>query len=164
MKLNLGCGRLKMAGYVNVDIRPDVGAEVVGDAVEYVRSLEDGSVTNVHAVHFLEHLPWPTAQELVRLLFAKMRSGAWVALETPDLLKCLRQLERAPASPGPVANIFGHYASHGEVEHRWGYTEGLLTSVLRAAGFVDIREDAKSNYAHPRLGLARDIRVIGRKP
>lgn len=164
MKVNLGCGHLKIPGFVNVDIRPKVKPDVCGDAVKYVLSLEDGSIEEVHAVHFLEHISWPRAQRLVKLLFLKMKSGGRVALETPDLLKCLAQLQRAPASVGAIANIFGHYAVKGEVEHRWGYTGALLMRMLKDAGFVQVAEDAKSNYAHPRLGLARDIRVVGVKP
>lgn len=164
MKLNLGCGQLKYAGWVNVDSRPSVKPDVVADIMTYLVGLDDGVISAVRMEHVLEHLSWPNAQRLIPLLFCKMNKGATIALETPDLLKCLKQLQKNPSGGGAIANIFGHYAVKGEVEHRWGYTEALLTRLLKGAGFVDVREDDKKNYAHPRLGLDRDIRVVGKKP
>ncbi len=163
MKLNLGCGHLKFPGWVNVDIRPEVKPDVVGDAVAYVKTLADNSVAAVEAAHFLEHIPWPEAKELIPLIYRKLRPGCWVALETPDLFKCLKQLEVNPASVGVVANIFGHHAVKGEIEHRWAYTGALIAKMLKAAGFQDVRED-QAQLRHPKLGRARDVRVIGRKP
>lgn len=56
MKLDIGCGVRKQAGYVGVDIRPFDGVDHVFDAGTQVWPFEDNSVEEVYASHFVEHL------------------------------------------------------------------------------------------------------------
>jgi ubiquinone/menaquinone biosynthesis C-methylase UbiE len=63
--LELGCGGTKRdPGAVGVDLLDAPGVDIVGDALEVLRSLPDGSVRAIHSEHFLEHLP--DAEALVR--------------------------------------------------------------------------------------------------
>ena len=55
LKLNLGCGALKMEGFVNIDIRESVNPDLVCDVAEGL-PYEDGSVDYVLAKDFLEHI------------------------------------------------------------------------------------------------------------
>ena len=63
--LELGCGRSKRLPHsVGVDLLELPGVDVVGDALEVLRSLPDASVTSIYSEHFLEHVP--EAEVLVR--------------------------------------------------------------------------------------------------
>lgn len=63
--LELGCGGTKrLPDSVGVDLLDLPGVDVVGDALEVLRSLPDGSVRAIHSEHFLEHIP--DAEGLVR--------------------------------------------------------------------------------------------------
>lgn len=63
--LELGCGGTKRhSGAVGVDLLDAPGVDIVGDALEVLRSLPDGSVRAIHSEHFLEHLD--DAEGLVR--------------------------------------------------------------------------------------------------
>ena len=56
--LELGCGGTKRRDdAVGVDLLDLPGVDVVGDALEVLRSLADGSVQAIHSEHFLEHVP-----------------------------------------------------------------------------------------------------------
>lgn len=55
MKLNLGCGKDYRPGYVNVDVLPGVGADVVRDITQTL-PWADGGVEEVVAQDVLEHL------------------------------------------------------------------------------------------------------------
>jgi ubiquinone/menaquinone biosynthesis C-methylase UbiE len=60
LHLELGCGSSKRSpSAVGVDLLPAEGVDVVGDALEVLRSLPDGSVTSIYSEHFLEHVPDP---------------------------------------------------------------------------------------------------------
>jgi ubiquinone/menaquinone biosynthesis C-methylase UbiE len=63
--LELGCGSTKrLAESIGVDVRYFPGVDVVGDALEVLRSLPDGSVRAIRSEHFLEHISH--AEHLVR--------------------------------------------------------------------------------------------------
>lgn len=55
MKLNIGCGLGHKTGYINVDVSHKVGADVVLD-ITTPWPWDDGSISEVHASHVLEHL------------------------------------------------------------------------------------------------------------
>jgi len=54
IKLNLGCGHVKMEGFINLD-RADVGQEILWDLEEGI-PLPDDSVVEVYAKQTLEHI------------------------------------------------------------------------------------------------------------
>lgn len=71
LRLELGCGTAKrMPDAVGVDILDLPGVDVVGDAIEVLRSLPSGSVDGIYSEHFMEHLEDPLAllQESARVL------------------------------------------------------------------------------------------------
>lgn len=62
LKLDLGCGSTKRGpDYVGVDLLAGEGVDVVGDALEVLRSLPDDRVAEIYTSHFLEHVEDLTA-------------------------------------------------------------------------------------------------------
>ena len=56
MKVNLGCGRFKLDGFVNVDVNEDLQPDVVAFAQDYMETLPDDSVDLVYMGHMIEHI------------------------------------------------------------------------------------------------------------
>lgn len=56
MKLYFGAGKDRKPGFINVDIYPFEGTEIVCDITKGV-PLEDGSVDYIYSQDFMEHLP-----------------------------------------------------------------------------------------------------------
>lgn len=80
-KLNLGCGHRVLAGWTNVDVRPDVGAEVTADLCVETWPWPDGSVSEVLFNHSLEHMQdW---QHVLRQLCRVCAHGARVEIHVP---------------------------------------------------------------------------------
>ena len=107
LKLDLGCGPNKRPGFIGVDERKFNGVDVVTD-LRKPWPWDDGSVAEVHASHFLEHL---TGSERV-----------WFFNELYRVL--------APAEYGPGGNpvkgfasiIVPHWSSeraYGDPTHQW---------------------------------------------
>lgn len=77
MRLDLGCGPSKKAGYVGIDnhdwskIYPK-GEFIQGLVPDVFSAIKDGSVEEIRASHFIEHIPQPkvieTFNEIYRIL------------------------------------------------------------------------------------------------
>lgn len=56
MKLDIGCGRSKLEGFVGLDRVEMPGVDIVCDLDKERIPLQDGSVEEIHTAHFLEHV------------------------------------------------------------------------------------------------------------
>src|SRR5205823_14106756 len=56
IKLNLGCGKRKMAGYVNVDKSTSVAPDLLLDLEALPWPFETDTVSEIQALHVLEHV------------------------------------------------------------------------------------------------------------
>ena len=83
MKLNLGCGRHKMAGYVNVDHEPLESPDIVCDLTVGRWPFDDNSVDGALASHILEHLPGEGFFHFMRELWRVSKPGAVTEIVLP---------------------------------------------------------------------------------
>jgi SAM-dependent methyltransferase len=80
-KLNLGSGAFPKEGYVNVDLTPDYGAEVIHDLREFPYPFADDEFDLVEADHCLEHLPEPF--RVIRELHRITRNAGAIRIRVP---------------------------------------------------------------------------------
>jgi len=80
-KLNLGCGRFKKPGFVNVDCYAELEPDVVQDLNDLPYPFPSGHFERIEADHVLEHLynPLQVMGELHRLL----KSGGELIMRVP---------------------------------------------------------------------------------
>ncbi len=55
-KLDLGCGMNKKAGFLGVDISPDINPDFIHNLDVYPYPFEDNSVFEIFTSHFIEHV------------------------------------------------------------------------------------------------------------
>lgn len=161
VRLNVGCGNRKLAGYVGVDVVARSAADIVAPANRI--PLPDRSVDEILAVHLFEHLtPWE-AEEALGEWMRLLKPGGLLALEMPDVLKCARNLVRA-AKGGNVSDDLTYWGMYGDPRlkdphmlHRWGWTMATLRPLLEAVGYRMVNE-APTRF-HSVGYLLRDFRV-----
>jgi len=85
VKLNLGCGQNRIAGYVNADREASVGPDVVMDLEQFPWPFETDSVEEVIANHVLEHVGATPAVfiRIMQELYRVCRNGARVHVVVP---------------------------------------------------------------------------------
>jgi hypothetical protein len=148
VKLDLGCGGKKKEGFIGVDQYAMEGVDVVLNIGVDPWPWEDGTVEEIHASHFLEHL---TAQQRVHFMneaFRVMKEGAKATIITPHWASNRAYGDFTHQWP-PVAEMFYYYLSqawrdtnapHTDVKWNpagyscnfaatWGYSYGPELSV-----------------------------------
>ena len=85
MKLNMGCGNHKVAGWVNVDLSPTCAPDVVCDLEVTPWPWADDTVTQVLFNHSLEHLGGNprTFLAIIKELYRVCRNGAEIQINVP---------------------------------------------------------------------------------
>jgi 2-polyprenyl-3-methyl-5-hydroxy-6-metoxy-1,4-benzoquinol methylase len=142
--LDIGCGRGEMlevfreAGIhaVGIDLNEDSLAVCRGKGLEvesanlfdYLRELPDSSLGGIVCSQVVEHLPRERLPELVKLAHAKLRTGALLAIETPN--------------PECLAIFATHF--YLDPTHRHPIPPALMSFYLEEAGFGRIEVERLS--------------------
>lgn len=83
LKLDLGGGRNPKPGFKNVDFyAPDADYKV--NLFEFPWPFEDGSVSEIHASHFIEHVPAKLRWRLFEECYRIMKPGAVMTIFVPS--------------------------------------------------------------------------------
>jgi hypothetical protein len=141
VKLNLGCGHLPMAGYINVDMRELPGVDVVADVGDL--PFERASLREVFSSHLLEHFP---QEKLVRRLlpywFDLLVPGGEFRAIVPDGQAMLAALAAGNYAFEEFREVlFGAQDYAGDFHYNL-LTPSSLTNLLEGAGFRNIQVKA----------------------
>lgn len=154
LKLNIGCGKAKFPGWVNVDIEP--GADLVVD-VRKGLPFDDESVHFIYNEHFLEHLTFEEGEKVLREFWRCLKKEGVLRIAMPDLdyiidkyITSWREQDwlswpeyRFIETRGEMLNIWFRWWGH-----KYLYNAEDLRNRLTRVGFQKIRrcEWNKSNY------------------
>lgn len=131
-RLHLGCGAHHLDGWLNIDIDPLPGVDVVRDVT---RGLPWRDVELVYAEHFLEHLAIEQALELLVEIHRVLRPDGLLRLTTPSL-DWIRATHLSQASSGlpALATLHANRAFYAW-GHRFLWSRSLLQEALEGCGF-----------------------------
>jgi len=131
LKLHLACGGVKLGGYVNVDIRPEVEPDLLLD-LRGVWPWHDETVAEILTYHFIEHLDRHEAEYFLGEAFRVLHHGGRLILELPDLKRVCEELVAGNLSR--IDNLYGLHRNPYDY-HKMGYTRETLTALLKSKGF-----------------------------
>jgi predicted SAM-dependent methyltransferase len=81
MKLDIGCGGQKKAGFIGVDILNLEGVDIVHDLTIFPYPFEDNSVDEIYMDNVLEHLPNP--MKVVEEIWRISKKGTKITIAVP---------------------------------------------------------------------------------
>jgi predicted SAM-dependent methyltransferase len=135
-RLHIGAGNRRLPGWINVDLLPLPGVDVVADVTAGLRF---SGVEAIFAEHFLEHLRLDRAIDFLVEAHRVLGPGAWLRLSTPNLDWVW--LSEYALQAAPDAKIdFALRLNRGF--HAWGHqflwNREILERALLAAGFAEL--------------------------
>lgn len=147
VRLHLGCGTVKLSGWINVDgdyMSHD--PEVAIHNITQRFPLEDNTVDQILTVHVIEHLSRQFVMPMFQEFYRICRPGGSVAMEWPDLLKMCQEVVNNPdcfwthdkrLTKRTLSGIYGDSARYPDpvMLHKWGYSAESMSRLLREAGF-----------------------------
>jgi len=157
VKYNMGCGARKLAGYINVDINPNVKPDLISDVRKVART-EDNSADEIMAVHVVEHFYLWEVEDLLTEWKRILKPGGKLVIECPNIQFAAGQLAAGNANPQLTMWCFwGDPSTRDPYNmHKWGYTPETLAEIVSACGGF---ERVSTPPAQFKLGSPRDFRV-----
>ena len=136
MKLELGAGPDRQTpGYLHNDVNPFAGIDYVGNAWEL--DLPDGSLSEVIAVSFMEHLTYAHVRDTLANVYRMLEPRGVFLFDVPNLAAwCRYFLEGHPDFDQAycLRTLYGWQRWPGD-EHISGWTPDLLEEYVMAAKF-----------------------------
>jgi len=86
LKLNLGCGKNKIAGAINIDIEESCKPDLVHNFVIHPLPYEDGSVDVIYFFHTIEHIPKKYHHTLFRELARVLKVDGTIYISYPEFV------------------------------------------------------------------------------
>jgi predicted SAM-dependent methyltransferase len=137
-KLNLGCGGSAAEGWLNMDIEPREGVDVVWDLAKFPYPLDDNYFTEIYSHHVLEHLNPGELIRAFREMFRVLKPGGEMNHTVPSLLGALdcfnagnhKQFYRTIYGGVP----FGK-PDIPENRHKWAWIAADMGKMVKKIGF-----------------------------
>jgi hypothetical protein len=159
LRLNLGCGHIALADYINVDQRDVPGVDVIAGIDDL--PIPDGSVGEIYSAHLLEHFPNEQLRRRLlpywyRLLSPQGRFGAVV----PDGQAMLGGIASGTYAFEEFREVlFGGQEYDGDFHFNF-FTPESLQQLLEEAGFTDISVPVRGR----RNGKCFEFEIRAKRP
>jgi predicted SAM-dependent methyltransferase len=146
-RLHVGCGRERLAGWVNIDFQAYPGVDVVADVTQ---GLEFREAEAVYAEHFLEHLRIDQALAFLVECHRALGEGGLIRLSTPNLdwVWITHYALEAETELRQRMDLHLNRAFYGW-EHRFVWNRPLLARALEACGFTRLEWPVYGESRHP---------------
>lgn len=146
MKLHVGCGTVRIPGYVNVDIRYLPNVDVVDNA-ELLRKFQSEEITEIYACHILEHFSRWVVKTVLKRWYDLLQPDGILYISVPDFSAIVRRYLEEKDVEELVGILYGGQ-DYTENFHHYCWDYKSLKEDLGNIGFAEInRYDWKdSNF------------------
>jgi len=154
LRLYLGAGNDIVKGFVNIDVRPLQGIDIVRDFEFNPIPFPDNSVEFIMMQDSLEHLSWRNVAKVVRHVFTKLRVGGSIYIRSPNVDVIYRNvIEKRDYHGGfkyrfeAMSYFLGGNQDYPENTHRAFFTIESMQELLSDVGFTKIEcRDIDTNF------------------
>ena len=149
-QIHLGCGKVRLPGFINIDIQPGPAVDLVGD----IRNLdfEDSSIDLVYSCAVIEHVGRREWVDLLKEWRRVLKPGGLLRLSTNDFEACIARYNEKRNLEELLGILIGgqkdDYDWHGMIFDFKTLERGLIE-----AGFENIRRYDWRETELGRLGI-----------
>lgn len=147
MKINYGCGKNKLEGFVNIDIEATCNPDVVCDA--RFEPLPYSDVELIVAFHVIEHVEYAHQGKVLDQFARVLKSGGRLVLSYPDFEKCSYNFltNHRGLKDFWRATLYGRQLYPGDY-HVTPMVTNDLVEMLKTLGFVNfnVRPEVNEDY------------------
>lgn len=159
LRLNIGCGTKRLDGYVGVDAVKTDAVDVVADVLDL--PYDDNAADEILAVHVLEHVPLPLADDALAEWVRVLKPGGRLVIEVPCRDKVFAMIREGVIDPRMVLwPLYGEprtMRSAADI-HKWCWAKVELAQAMQRAGLTEIESEVPHFHVP-----ARDMRLTGVK-
>ncbi len=140
MKLNAGCGRKKLSGYINIDINPALKPDYVMPLWDL--DFNDGVFDEIVARQVIEHLGYFKTVYFLSEALRTLKFEKMLVVETVDIEKSFRLfLENSDEDIREriLSWIFGSETQY--MNHLYCFPDSLLERLFKKVGFEIVRKE-----------------------
>lgn len=159
MKLNAGCGKNKIEGYLNIDINPKVKPDYVMPLWDL--DLPDESFDEILSKQTIEHLGFFKTKYFLTESLRILKYEKFLIIETVDIEESFKLFLESKSSVDKerVLNwIFGSETKY--MNHLYCFPKDLLTNLLNETGFEIVE---KNGFFYERLRPVFRVVAVKRK-
>jgi SAM-dependent methyltransferase len=141
-RLNWGCGKSGVPGWINADVKEGAGIDLIGDIRDGL-PLESDSMDYVVTIHALPEVQYTELVDVLRELRRVLKPGGTLRIAVPDIDRAIDAYRRGDGEfflidDENAASIGGKFVTHLVW---YGYTRSLFTKdfmdeLLRKSGFA----------------------------
>ena len=149
--INLGCGGMTFANWLNIDFERPHHVDILWDLTKGLPFLPDGQFDAIYSEHFLEHVTRKAAMTLLQDCFRALKPGGHIRFALPDLDELLRAYAAGDKHPDvneAFREEFGTvFHTRGELfniamrawGHTYMYNREDINLLFDRVGFIDIK-------------------------
>lgn len=133
-KLNLGCGRDKREGWINLDVMPELEPDIVHDLHDPL-PFKTETIDHILAQDILEHFTKEKVSEIIEEFARVMKVGATVEIRIPNIDEIIEKFEYDKETRNEF--LYGTTYETGVFgAHKVGFTPVFITQLLLDSGLV----------------------------
>ena len=135
-KLHLGCGNKIIPNFINIDIRPMRGVDLVDDISE-LKTIDSNSVEVIYACHVLEHLGRNEYKGILSRWFEIIKPGGILRISIPDFEKVVNYYNKTKDLKKLLGFLYGGQ-TYKENYHYCIWDFKTLSEDLLSIGFNEV--------------------------
>jgi len=146
IKLHLGCGKIHINGFVNIDINNDPAVDIVSD-VRYLKEFKENTVDTIYACMVLEHLGRWNYLPALKRWYQLLKDRGILRVTVPDF----EAISEYYIETKDLATLYpALYAGQDSPKnyHYWCWDFKTLKKDLKLVGFKKIRRYDRNKTEH----------------